>query len=79
MIKLTIKRGSEVIAKIKDREVELTSEFSPEGQLVRSIVSLGVPTLSEVRQDRWRIQVEDPDFKDALSEHLTQYGLTTTE
>lgn len=76
---LLITRGKETVAKISNRSVELPDEFSPEGQLVRSIVSLGVPTAFENRKDRWRIQPEDPDFIEALSKHLEQYGLKVEE
>ena len=75
-MKLVIKRGKEVLAKVTDREVEFEDLFSMEANLVRSIVALGVPIPNEERKDRWRVQIEDPDFVDALSAHLEQYGLT---
>lgn len=75
MVKLTVRRGSLVVAKIKDHAVELTDDFSVDGQLVRSIVHMGVPIPNELREGRWRIQVEDPDFASALKDHLLQYGL----
>lgn len=74
-MKLTIKRGQETIATVEDRLVVLSDEFSPEGQLVRSIISIGVPVPKHMSQERWRIPVEDPDFKEALEDHLSQYGL----
>lgn len=74
-MKLLVKRGKDIIAKVFDRDVELPNEFSVEGHLVRSIVALGVPILNEDRVDRWRVQIEDPDFKEALAAHLAQYGL----
>ena len=75
MVKLTVRRGSIVVANIKDHAVELPDEFSLDGQLVRSIVHFGVPIPNELREGRWRVQVEDPDFKDAFKDHLLQYGL----
>lgn len=75
MVKLTVRRGSTVVAKIEDHLVELPDEFSLDGQLVRSIVHMGVPIPNELREGRWRIQIEDPDFKSAFTDHLLQYGL----
>lgn len=75
MKQIVVKRGKEIIAKITDMGVELPSEFSIEGQLVRSIVGIGVPEPSHLENGRWRITVDDPDFLEALTLHLEQYGL----
>ena len=75
-MKLSVNRGQELVAKVEDHTVILTDEFSIDGQLVRSIIHLGVPIPNELRDGRWRVQVEDPDFKAALTDHLAQYGLT---
>lgn len=76
MVKVSIFSGNILIAKIIDREVVLEDDLSLAGQLVRSIVHLGVPIPAEEREGRWRIQVEDPDFVEKFAAHIEQYGLT---
>lgn len=74
-MKLSVKRGKEIIAKIDNRTVTLTDEYSLDGQLVRAIVLMGVPIPNENRDGRWHVQIEDPDFKEAFATHLEQYNL----
>ncbi len=78
MKKITIKRGKDIIATLNEGIVELPNEFSPEGQLVRSIINMGVPEPSHLQNGRWRITVDDPDFLESLKLHLEQYGLDIT-
>ena len=74
-MKIIIKRGEEVVAKINGEKIEYVDAFSPDSFLIQAIISMGVPILNELRTDRWRVQFQDPDFKEQLTEHLVQYGL----
>jgi hypothetical protein len=80
--KLTISKGDQVVAILTGDRLEVANMLSLEGAAVYQLVSLGVPVSREdpgVRYEFWRVQVNDPDFAVALTEHLKQFDLTVEQ
>ena len=77
--KLTIRKGTVVVAVLTGDRLEVTDIGSLEGAVVHQLISLGVPVSREdpgVTYAFWRIQLSDPDFAQAFAEHLKQFDLT---
>jgi len=80
--KLTIRKDGVVVAVLTGNSLEVVDINSLEGSVVYQLVMLGVPVSREdpnVRYEFWRIQVSDPDFTQAVTKYIEQFGLTAEQ
>lgn len=74
--KLIVRRGEQVVAVISGDEAEVSDICSLDGGMVHQLAAHGVPVAREAGGLYWRVQLQDPDFAEALRAYVAQFGLT---
>ena len=83
MMNLEVYRGDTKIAAVEDEQLWVVDDQDGACRLIMALVQLGVPVdkTANDRYELWRVQIQDPDFLEALKGYLEEgaavaFGLT---